>query len=216
MGLREGVAVSLDVEGGLTPDMETSPEEAIFYGALQRSGPAEREEFLQEACAGNDVLRQEVDRLLASHANADTFLQKLGSKLSPQEWCPEAQTYTDASVGAFIGPYRLGECLGEGGGGIVYLAGQETPVRCQVALKIIKLGMDTKRVIVRFEAERQTLAMMEHPNIARVFDAAAPLSKDAASGRRGLRRRLKTQHPCQRSSPAGAPRIVQFWLRVVE
>ena len=153
--------------------METSPEEAIFYEALQRSGPADREEFLQEACAGNDVLRQKVDRLLAAHANADTFLQKLGSKLSPHEWCPEAQTYTDASVGTFIGTYRLGECLGEGGGGIVYLAGQETPVRRQVALKVIKLGMDTKRVIARFEAERQTLAMMEHPNIARVFDAGA-------------------------------------------
>jgi len=153
--------------------METSPEEVIFYEALQRSGPAEREEFLQEACAGNDVLRQEVDRLLAAHTNADTFLQKLGSKLSPHEWCPEAQTYTDASVGAFIGPYCLGECLGEGGGGIVYLAGQETPVRRQVALKVIKLGMDTKRVIARFEAERQTLALMEHPNIARVIDAGA-------------------------------------------
>jgi serine/threonine protein kinase len=153
--------------------METSPEEAIFFESLQRSDPAEREEFLRDACAGNAALRKEVDRLLAAHAEADTFLQKLGSKLNPQEWCPEAQTYTDASVGAFIGPYRLGECLGEGGGGVVYLAGQETPVRRQVALKVIKLGMDTKRVIARFEAERQTLAMMEHPNIARVFDAGA-------------------------------------------
>jgi serine/threonine protein kinase len=153
--------------------METSPVETIFFESLQRSDPAEREEFLREACAGNAALRQEVDRLLAAHTNADTFLQKLGSKLNPQEWCPEAQTYTDASEGTFIGPYRLGECLGEGGGGIVYLAGQETPVRRQVALKVIKLGMDTKRVIARFEAERQTLAMMEHPNIARVFDAGA-------------------------------------------
>jgi len=153
--------------------MEISPEEAIFFESLQRNDPAEREEFLREACAGNAALRQDVDRLLAAHTNADTFLQKLGSKLNPQEWCPEAQTYTDASVGMFIGPYRLGERLGEGGGGIVYLAGQETPVRRQVALKVIKLGMDTKRVIARFEAERQTLAMMEHPNIARVFDAGA-------------------------------------------
>jgi serine/threonine protein kinase len=153
--------------------METSPQEAIFFEALQRSAPLEREEFLEEACAGNDGLRKEVDRLLAAHANADTFLQKLGARLSPHEWCPEAQSYTDASVGSFIGPYRLAQCLGEGGGGIVYLAGQETPVRRQVALKVIKLGMDTKRVIARFEAERQTLAMMEHPNIARVFDAGA-------------------------------------------
>jgi serine/threonine protein kinase len=153
--------------------METSPEEAIFFESLQRNDPVEREEFLRDACAGNDALRKEVEHLLAAHTEADTFLQKLGSKLNPQEWCPEAQTYTDASVGVFIGPYRLGECLGEGGGGIVYLAGQETPVRRQVALKVIKLGMDTKRVIARFEAERQTLAMMEHPNIARVFDAGA-------------------------------------------
>ncbi len=108
--------------------METPLEETIFFEALQRSDPAEREEFLREACAENPALRQEVDRLLAAHANADTFLQKLGSKLSPQEWCPEAQSYTDASVGTFIGPYRLAQCLGEGGGGIVYLAEQETPV----------------------------------------------------------------------------------------
>jgi serine/threonine protein kinase len=153
--------------------METSREEEIFFEALQRGVPAEREAFLQEACVGNATLRAGVDRLLAAHTNADTFLQKLGSKLNPEEWCPEAQTYTDASAGTFIGPYHLGECLGEGGGGIVYLAGQETPVRRLVALKVIKLGMDTKRVIARFEAERQTLAMMEHPNIARVFDAGA-------------------------------------------
>jgi serine/threonine protein kinase len=153
--------------------MDTPLEEAIFFEALQRSAPAEREAFLRESCAGDAALRQDVDRLLAAHTNADTFLQKLGSKLNPQEWCPEAQPYTDSSVGSFIGPYRLAQCLGEGGGGIVYLAEQEVPVRRQVALKVIKLGMDTKRVIARFEAERQTLAMMEHPNIARVIDAGA-------------------------------------------
>jgi serine/threonine protein kinase len=174
VGVREDVAVPVDVAnavGGMnTP---TSAEEVIFYEALQLADSTEREAYLQQACAGDVVLREAVEQLLADHARADAVFRESSAALNPQGCCPEVQTYTDASVGTFIGPYRLGACLGEGGGGIVYLAGQETPVRRQVALKVIKLGMDTKRVIARFEAERQTLAMMEHPNIARVFDAGA-------------------------------------------
>ncbi|HEY8902646.1 MAG TPA: serine/threonine-protein kinase, partial [Chthoniobacterales bacterium] len=153
--------------------MAVSPEEAIFFEALQRDAPAERERFLHEACAGNPSLREQVERMLAAQDRADTFFQKVGAQLNPHEWLPEAKTYTDESVGSFIGPYKLVQWLGEGGGGVVYMAEQETPVRRQVALKVIKLGMDTKRVIARFEAERQALAMMEHQNIARVFDAGA-------------------------------------------
>ena len=77
----------------------------------------------------------------------------------------------DEQIGIWIGPYKLLEKIGEGGCGVVYMAEQEKPIRRKVALKIIKLGMDTKSVIARFEAERQALAMMDHPNIARVLDA---------------------------------------------
>jgi serine/threonine protein kinase len=174
MGMREDVALPLDVAGA-ADDMSTatSAEEAIFYEALQARDPSEREAFLRQSCAGNDALREAVERLLADHAQAEAVFRESSAALNPQGLCMETQTYTDASAGTFIGPYRLGACLGEGGGGIVYLAAQETPVRRQVALKVIKLGMDTKRVIARFEAERQALAMMEHPNIARVLDAGA-------------------------------------------
>jgi hypothetical protein len=153
--------------------MAVSPEEAVFFEALLRTSPVERESFLREACAGNPSLRLEVDRMLTAQERAETFFEKVGAQLNPYEWLPEAKTYTDASVGSFIGPYKLVQWLGEGGGGVVYMAEQETPVRRQVALKVIKLGMDTKRVIARFEAERQALALMEHQNIARVFDAGA-------------------------------------------
>src|ERR1019366_7668026 len=85
---------------------------------------------------------------------------------------PEAGN-VEAELGRRIGPYKLLQKIGEGGCGVVYMAEQEKPVRRRVALKIIKLGMDTKSVIARFEAERQALAMMDHPNIARVLDAGA-------------------------------------------
>jgi len=153
--------------------MAVSPEEAVFFEALLRNAPAERESFLDEACAGNPSLRLEVDRMLAAQERAETFFEKVGAQLNPHEWLAETKTYTDSSVGSSIGPYKLVQWLGEGGGGVVYMAEQETPVRRQVALKVIKLGMDTKRVIARFEAERQALALMEHQNIARVFDAGA-------------------------------------------
>jgi hypothetical protein len=153
--------------------MAVSPEEAVFFEALLRDAPAERESFLDEVCAGNSSLRLEVDRMLAAQDRAEAFFEKVGAQLNPHEWLAETKTYTDSSVGSSIGPYKLVQWLGEGGGGVVYMAEQETPVRRQVALKVIKLGMDTKRVIARFEAERQALALMEHQNIARVFDAGA-------------------------------------------
>ena len=92
-------------------------------------------------------------------------------KTPPEDLGP-TETYRDSSPPSErIGPYRILQKLGEGGMGEVYLAEQEKPVRRRVALKVIKVGMDTKQVIARFEAERQALAMMSHPNIARVFDA---------------------------------------------
>jgi serine/threonine protein kinase len=152
----------------------TSVEEAIFCEALELDVAEEREAFLQQACAGNPALRAAVEELLRANAQAESFFRENSALLKPpEEVGAQSNAYTDASVGTFIGPYRLAQWLGEGGGGIVYMAEQATPVQRQVALKIIKLGMDTRRVIARFEAERQTLALMEHPNIARVLDAGA-------------------------------------------
>ncbi len=141
-------------------------EEALFQAAVQLTG-AERAAFLQGACLGDVALRQRLDALLAAHDAPD--------ELSP---APAARTMKiefadvpDEAVGQTLGRYKLMERLGEGGCGVVYVAEQTQPVRRRVALKVIKLGMDTKAVVARFEAERQALAMMDHPNIAKVLDA---------------------------------------------
>lgn len=140
-------------------------EESIFSEALDKKTPSEREAFLQAACGDDADLRARVERLLKSHTGAGSFLSK--PMVSTMDMPPTEQP------GAIIGPYKLREQIGEGGFGIVFVAEQETPVRRKVALKIIKPGMDTKDVIARFEAERQALALMEHPNVARVLDAGA-------------------------------------------
>jgi serine/threonine protein kinase len=126
-----------------------------------------RESYLAEACAGDEPLRQRVAELLKSHEEIGSFLD-----------APPAVTDVidrsnppSFSDGTQIGPYKLLQQIGEGGMGVVYMAEQQKPVRRRVALKIIKPGMDSRQVIARFEAERQALAMMDHPNIARVLDA---------------------------------------------
>jgi serine/threonine protein kinase/tetratricopeptide (TPR) repeat protein len=126
-------------------------------------GP-DRAAYLDLACGDDAELRRQVESLLALHGRAGRFLE--APTLGPEERPSE-------SPGAVIGPYKLLEEIGEGGMGAVYMAEQAQPVRRQVALKVIKPGMDTKQVIARFEAERQALAMMDHPNIARVLDAGA-------------------------------------------
>lgn len=155
-----------------------SKEEAIFYDALQIADDAKREVFLQEACGTKRTLRAAVDDLLSSHERADGFFRESSAVLKPPTELAASSLErgtagVDVAVGSCIGPYEIVQRLGEGGSGVVYMAQQETPVRRLVAIKILKLGMDTKRVIARFEAERQTLAMMEHPNIAHVLDAGA-------------------------------------------
>jgi len=146
-------------------------EESIFVAAtaLPRD---QRKAYLDHACAGDPVLRQNVEALLKSHDEATSFLEQP----------PQDITFTRAAIltvpvteriGDRIGRYKLLQQIGEGGCGVVYMAEQEEPVRRRVALKVIKLGMDTKQVIARFEAERQALALMDHPNIAKVFDAGA-------------------------------------------
>ncbi|MFV1966267.1 MAG: protein kinase [Pirellulaceae bacterium] len=145
-------------------------EREVFIEALQKSTGAERSAFLAASCGDDHVLRHAVERLLIEHEKEDGFLLDspppgLGSR---SDQSPIAE-----QLGSLIGRYKLLELIGEGGFGAVYMAEQQEPVRRRVALKIIKLGMDTRQVVARFEGERQALALMEHPNIAKVLDAGA-------------------------------------------
>ena len=138
----------------------------IFAQALEIVDATERVAFVERACDGNEALRQEVEALLQADQGAVNFM-KATQVVVPVSAIPSEQ------AGDRIGRYKLLEVIGEGGFGVVWMAEQEEPVRRRVALKIIKLGMDTRQVVARFEAERQALALMEHPNIARVFDGGA-------------------------------------------
>jgi eukaryotic-like serine/threonine-protein kinase len=143
-------------------------ERAIFVEALKRSTPAERATFLNGACRDDAGIRNRVEALLQAHGDAGSFLAEPAAAVVTIDIPSVAE-----KRGTQIGPYKLREQIGEGGFGVVYVAQQSKPVRRNVALKIIKAGMDTKDVIVRFEAERQALALMDHPNIAKVLDAGA-------------------------------------------
>jgi eukaryotic-like serine/threonine-protein kinase len=160
-------------------------EEALFDAARNLSGPAPRRAFLDQACADDSALRTRLEALLAAETDAEKFFEEAApfGKPSSRQSVSEPAVSNGAAnpaeyafaehPGSRIGPYKLLQRIGEGGGGVVYMAEQEKPVRRRVALKVIKLGMDTKSVIARFEAERQALAMMDHLNIARVLDASA-------------------------------------------
>ena len=149
---------------------EVRPIEDLFGELIELSTPEQRQEYLDRVCGENDGLRQQLKKLAAAH-------EKAGSFLTDDEPIEETVALKDSThLGAQIGPYKLLQQIGEGGFGQVYMAEQKEPVRRKVALKIIKPGMDTKEVIARFEAERQALAMMDHPNIAKVLDAGATRS----------------------------------------
>jgi eukaryotic-like serine/threonine-protein kinase len=130
--------------------------EAIFQAALDIESKEDRAVYLARACPDKE-LRREVESLLEAHSQPDTLFRGEMTESSGVQEKP----------GSVIGRYKLLQEIGEGGCGVVYMAEQEEPVRRRVALKIIKAGMDTRRVIARFEAERQALAMMDHPNIAK-------------------------------------------------
>jgi len=135
--------------------------------------PGQQMDFLDRACGDDPSLRARVEELLVVHDSTGAFLAA-PTFVGPRPESDDRAPLPGAEgPGSMIGRYRLLEAIGEGGFGTVYMAEQQEPVRRMVALKIIKLGMDTKQVIARFEAERQALAMMEHPNIARVLDAGA-------------------------------------------
>ena len=138
----------------------------IFQNAIEIENPAKRAYYLKNACKGNPKLRAEVEALLKAHEKAGDYLEvpAVGANVTidgPQVEGP----------GTKIGRYELLSLIGEGGMGLVYQAEQKEPVKRRVALKIIKPGMDSQQVVARFEAERQALALLDHPNIAHVFDA---------------------------------------------
>src|SRR5262245_31879419 len=141
---------------------ESAPDlEAIFFAARHKEGEA-RTAYLDEVCGDDRGLRRRVEQFLGAQAEIGSFL---GSPAVTPIATVDAQPLREAP-GTMIGPYKLLEPIGEGSFGVVFLAEQTQPVRRRVALKVLKPGMDTRQVVARFEAERQALALMDHPNIA--------------------------------------------------
>jgi eukaryotic-like serine/threonine-protein kinase len=147
----------------------TTPAQDLFAQARELPA-ANRDAFLAQACGGDAELHLEVQRLLVDAERADSFFgDENGATLGAEEF---KETYAEKE-GDQLGPYKLRQQIGEGGFGTVWMAEQSVPISRMVALKVIKAGMDTKQVLARFEAERQALAMMDRPNIAKVLDAGA-------------------------------------------
>ncbi len=141
-------------------------EESLFAAAIKLESDHEIAEYLDQACSSDLAMRGRLEALIRSHKEASGLLNPRVIETAEMQSSIESE-------GSTIGPYKLLQKIGEGGFGVVYMAEQKQPIRRKVALKIIKLGMDTRQVIARFEAERQALAIMDHPNIARVLDAGS-------------------------------------------
>ncbi len=145
--------------------------EEIFIAALEKGSPQERTAYLDSACQGDPDLRRHVERLLEAHPKAGGFLEP---PAPPSGEPTDAHTPAGEQVAAVVaGRYKLLEPIGEGGMGTVWMAQQSEPVKRLVAVKLTKPGMDSRAVLARFEAERQALALMDHPNIAKVLDGGA-------------------------------------------
>jgi serine/threonine protein kinase len=157
--------------------------QAAFLAAIEAADPADRAAVLDRHCGDDADLRQRVEKLLQAHDRSGSFLDHpaaagaTSDHVAPGRWLdPAAMLPPAEGPGSRIGPYKLLQQVGEGGMGAVFMAEQELPVRRKVALKIIKPGMDSRLVIARFEAERQALALMDHPSIAKVLDGGATAS----------------------------------------
>ncbi len=148
-------------------------ERDLFDAALAIEDPAQRAAYLDRVCAGDGELREHLVGLLCLHGQEGSFLESPALAMVATTDGPMSER-----PGTVIGPYKLLEQIGEGGFGVVFMAEQQEPIRRKVALKVLKPGMDTRQVVARFEAERQALALMDHPNIAHVFDGG-----QTASGR---------------------------------
>ena len=151
-------------------------EREIFFAALEKKTEGSRADYLEMTCGDDEGMLARVNEMLEKHAGDETE-----TFLKPQD-IPQRPGTLMEREGSVVGNYKLVEKLGEGGFGVVWMAEQEEPVKRKVALKLIKPGMDSAEVIARFGAERQALAVMDHPNIAKVFDAGA-----TESGRPTLR-----------------------------
>ncbi|MBC8871367.1 MAG: serine/threonine protein kinase [Planctomycetes bacterium] len=158
---------------------EHPTEKSIFLDALDIESPSDRAAFIEAACQGNPELARSVSALFREHEREDNPIDR---PIAPDGWMqlgnmdeteslPPSVGDSRHALGTMIGTYKLMEQIGEGGFGLVYVADQQEPIRRRVALKIIKPGMESREVLNRFEAERQAIALMDHPNIARVFDA---------------------------------------------
>ncbi len=199
--------------------MACQPERAreFFLDAVQIGSPEERSAFLDRSCGEDSDLRRRVEALIAAHERPESLLDKAAVAIEMRSGDSAAtgnpQSLVESS-GTFIGPYKLLQPIGEGGMGTVYMAEQTQPVRRTIALKLIKAGMDSRQVLARFGAERQALALMDHPNIAKVFDAGTtetgrpyfvmelvngiPITKFCDERRLTLRERLELAIPvCQ-------------------
>jgi serine/threonine protein kinase len=141
--------------------------DAVFCGAIEIASSEARAAFVAQACGSDDGLRRRIERLVDAHFRADSFLESP----PPSATLPTDSARSTEVAGTMIGPYKLVQSVGEGGMGTVYMAEQTHPVRRRVALKLIKAGMASRQVLARFGAERQALALMDHPYIAKVFDA---------------------------------------------
>jgi serine/threonine-protein kinase len=146
-------------------DMQLPHIDSIFLAAAEKATAEEQAVYLDQACGADRVLRERVERLLAARPKVSSFLEAPAAVLAMTVDEPVSE-----GPGKVIGPYKLLEQIGEGGFGVVFMAEQQQPLRRKVALKVLKPGMDTRQVVARFEAERQALALMDHPNIARVID----------------------------------------------
>jgi hypothetical protein len=142
-------------------------ERSLFLDLLEMDDPAKRSAYLEQACAGSPELRSQVEQLLSAHDMAGKFMERPAMALVGIEG---GESRVSEGPGSMIGTYKLLEQIGEGGFGVVFMAEQQRPVRRQVAIKVLKAGMDTRQVVARFEAERQALALMSHPGIAQVLD----------------------------------------------
>jgi hypothetical protein len=160
---------------------DDSNQEVVIFSRALELPEEERAAYLAQACGSDEALRLLVEGLLRAHVDAAGFMEEppitlevVGS-MEPAAGVPSGKSefVLGENLGDRIDRYKLVQRLGEGGCGVVFLAEQEEPVRRLVALKVIKPGMDTRNVIARFEAERQALALMDHPNIAQVFDAGS-------------------------------------------
>jgi tetratricopeptide (TPR) repeat protein/serine/threonine protein kinase len=147
------------------------PAESVFAQALEIESAAERAVFLDRACGDNPALRAEIEALLRAHEQSGDLLDLPENATVSTDRPRAARAEVADGAGTVIGPYKLLEQIGEGGMGTVWMAEQTEPIQRRVAVKVVKEGMDSKQVLARFEAERQALALMEHPHIAKVLDA---------------------------------------------